>query len=80
MLPNEIGVKYGCFSKILSLEKRFPPLQAVLGTQLEFLRIIGFIADILVTFPLAFDLFLKIPPSRKITNKFGIYTCLGGDM
>ena len=52
----------------------------MLGIQWNFLRIIRFIADILVTFPLASDLFLKIPPSRKITNNSGIYTYWGGNM
>ena len=44
------------------------------------LRIIEFIADILVNFPLASDLFLKKPPSRKITNIFGIYPLMEGHM
>ena len=77
MPSNENEVKFGCFLKILSFEKQFSPLQAVLGTQLNSLRTIGFIADILVNFPLASDLFLKKAPSRKITNNLGIYTHLG---
>jgi hypothetical protein len=46
----------------------------------DFFKTIGFIADILVAFSLAFDLFLKIPPSRKTTNNSGICTHLGGNM
>ena len=45
----------------------------------NFFRTVGLIVDILVTFPLAFDLFLKKPPSREITNNSGIYTHLGGN-
>ena len=52
----------------------------MIWTQDNFFRIIGFIADILVTFPLASDLFLKKPPSRKITNNSGICPHLGGNI
>ena len=52
----------------------------MIWTQDIFFRIIGFIADILVTFPQASDLFLKKAPTRKITNNIGIYTHLGGNM
>ena len=41
-------------------------------TSTTYVSIIGFIADILVTFPLAFHRFLKIPPFFKITDNFGI--------
>ena len=61
-------------------ENRCSSQQTILGIQWNFLRIIRFIADILVTFPLASDLFLKILPSRKITNNSGIYTYWGGNM
>ena len=80
ILPTENRVKWGWFFKILSLENRFFPHEAILWTRWDFLRIIEFIADILVTFPLASDLFLTIPPSRKITNNSGIYTYWGGNM
>ena len=42
--------------------------------------IIGFIADILVTFPLAFHLFLKIAPLFKITDISGICSLSWGKM
>ena len=68
------------FLIFLSFEKRFSPQQAMIWTQENFLRIIGFIADNLSNFPPASDLFLKKAPSRKITNNLGIYTHLGGNM
>ena len=52
----------------------------MLWTQDIFFRIVGLIVDILVTFPLAFDLFLKNPPSAGITDNSEIYTHLGGNM
>ena len=80
ILPTENRVKWGWFFKILSFENRFFPHEAILWTRWDFLRIIEFIADILVPFPLASDRFLRIPPSRKITNNSGIYTYWGGNM
>ena len=45
------------FFNILSFERRVSPLQVILGTQNNVFRIIEFNAQMLGTFPLAFDLF-----------------------
>ena len=68
------------FQLFLRFQKQISLQQAMIWTQDNFSRIIGLIPDILVIFPLASDLFLKIPPSRKITNNYEICTHLGGNM